>query len=758
MPGVISTIAKQVKAWKSRTGPHTAWVSRVSQFKYASFKELLEAHRELLSIVGDLEGKLRGSDIFGMSYIRAQATRAVFHTLRAVKKLNDLSGGRYTGLVAVHDGIYRAIKAELERAEHWPVREWVIPFSRITREMVDWVGAKNATLGELINEAGLPVPEGFAITTAAHHYFLTQNNLVDAINPRLRNLDPHDSDALARVSEEIRTLIMSSPVPPQLEKAILLGYDRMLAAIRQKRGDAGALPSVALRSSAIGRDSELSYAGLHESAFNVPRERIVQTYPTIVASLYTPRAMSYRLDRQMVDADLAMAVVCMEMMQSVCSGVIYSRYPFDASADAIRIKAMWGLAAYAEDDAVSPDTYLVSKDEDLTILQTTCPDKAVQLTAAEEGGLCERPVDRERRGVPCLASEQVRELAGYAARVEKHFGHPQVVEWSLEPDGRLLVLQTRPLHLEAVEQDSVALPDRTQPSSAGESSMKQTLRRVADFIVPLHVTDPEGEHVSPESCRTLHDIVRLARELAYNEMFRISDIVSDTSGAGAMKLKAPVLLDLRIIDLGGGLAGTHTYSRSVTVDQVTSIPFRAVLQGMLHEDVRYQGPRPINVGGFLSVMRQQMLAPNDLAYRFGDRSYALISDAYLNFSSRIGYHYSVLDTYAGKHANKNHITFSFKGGAADDVSRNRRARAIASIFEAFDFTVEVREDRVEAHFSKHDRSLIETRLEMIGRLLQFTRQMDMLTQCEESVDVLAKSFLNKNYSLEGERLCEISPS
>ena len=91
-----------------------------------------------------------------------------------------------------------------------------------------------------------------------------------------------------------------------------------------------------------------------------------------------------------------------------------------------------------------------------------------------------------------------------------------------------------------------------------------------------------------------------------------------------------------------------------------------------------------------------MLAPNNMVERFGDRSYALISDNYLNFSSRIGYHYSVLDAYAGESINKNYITFSFKGGAADDVRRNRRARTIATIFAALDFSVEVREDRVDA--------------------------------------------------------------
>ncbi len=118
------------------------------------------------------------------------------------------------------------------------------------------------------------------------------------------------------------------------------------------------------------------------------------------------------------------------------------------------------------------------------------------------------------------------------------------------------------------------------------------------------------------------------------------------------------------------------------------------------------------------MFREQMLSPNNVTERFGDRSYAIISDAYMNFSSRIGYHYSVLDSYCGETVNKNYITFSFKGGAADDVRRNRRARAIGAIFEALGFQVEVREDRVDARFYKYKRETILERLDTVGRLLQ----------------------------------------
>jgi pyruvate,water dikinase len=281
-----------------------------------------------------------------------------------------------------------------------------------------------------------------------------------------------------------------------------------------------------------------------------------------------------------------------------------------------------------------------------------------------------------------------------------------------------------------------------------DTPVYQTLRRVADHVVPLHLINPDAANFAPEFCRTLHDIMRLVHELSYQEMFRISDAVSDAEGGGSVRLKAPIPLDLRIIDLGGGLDGVSERTRWVTEDQVLSVPLKALLKGMLHEDVQSRRPRPIELGGFLSVMREQMLSPNNIPDRFGDRSYAILSDKYLNFSSRIGYHYSVLDCYCGETVNKNYITFSFKGGAADEIRRNRRARAIGAIFEALDFKVEVREDRIDARLMKYERGVIEAKLDMVGRVLQYTRQMDMLMKSEASVEALAKCFLEGNYHLD----------
>jgi pyruvate,water dikinase len=134
--------------------------------------------------------------------------------------------------------------------------------------------------------------------------------------------------------------------------------------------------------------------------------------------------------------------------------------------------------------------------------------------------------------------------------------------------------------------------------------------------------------------------------------------------------------------------------------------------------------------------------------RFGDRSYAIISDKYLNFSSRVGYHYSVLDCYCGKTPAKNYINFQFKGGAADDVRRSRRARMIEKVLGSLGFLVETTGDRVTARMAKQTDSYLEEKLNLLGRLLIYTRQMDMMMHTEAHVERLTECFLQGNYCLD----------
>ncbi len=839
------------------------------RFKYERFKELLDSNSELSKIMVDIEEKLKGHRVFGMSYIRSQSARAIFHTMRMIQCLNALSRDRYPTLVDSVEQLNLQVKRELETRKESPITELILPYSGITREMVDWVGGKSANLGEVCSRVKLPIPEGFAITTHAFDVFLKANDLIDDINKVKMEIDPNYPETITVASEEIQRLIIAAPLPGELEEAILSAYDEMIGRLKKSGANDFSL-QVSLRSSAIGEDSELSFAGQYLSVLSVPRDKLGRTYKFVIASLFTPRAISYRLSKGIPHESAAMSVACLEMVDSVASGVAYSHHPFNMLDQNILINAVWGLGPYAVDGVVTPDTYTVAKDEDLTILETNISSKPVQLVGRPEGGLMEVPVPEADQERPCLSEEQIKVLADYSLRLEKHYGNPQDTEWALDQHGRIIILQTRPLTLKSqddacegrttpvmpgypliLECGAVACPgvgfgpaylvnsdddlmdfpeggvliskhsspkfvvampkaqailtdsgsvsghmasltrEFSVPTIVGtkavtatipngmeitvdaysgrvyegrvpellalqvsretgirDTPVYQTLKRIADLIVPLRLLDPKSPDFTPENCRSLHDIMRLVHEFSYHHMFQLSDQVSDVSGC-SVNLVAPIPLDLCIIDLGGGLAEIREGVRKVPVEKVVSAPFQALLKGMLHEGVRHTQPRPVELKGFLSVMSEQMLSPGHGSERFGDRSYAIISDKYLNFSSRVGYHYAILDAYCGFTINNNYITFSFKGGAADDVRRNRRARSIARILEELGFMVDVTGDRVSARFLRYGFEEIQERLDQMGRLLQFTRQMDMLMRSETAVETIAKAFLEGNYSLEG---------
>ena len=862
-------LKKFLLKWKrGKPTPSRDAFSEIFRVKYEHFRELLNSNTELAKIITDIEEKLQGHNIFGMSYVRSQAVQAVFYTLRMVKSLNALSNNKYPILFKVLEELGSSIKEEVEKRKEIPVTALVLPFSEVNREMVDWVGAKSAHLGEILNRLNLPIPKGFAITTRAFDFFLQENNLIDEINKKKIEFSGATPETVNLLSKEIQNLIITAPVPSALCEAILTAYDHMIES-PQTESFNSLVPPVSLRSSAIGEDSELSFAGQYVSVLNVSRDEITQTYKEIVASLFTPRAISYRFTKGIRDEDIAMGVACLQMVESVASGIVYSRHPFNLLENHFIITALWGLGPYAVEGVITPDTYTVAKENTHAILQTKVSTKPFQLISNPDGGLREAPVLLEKQGQPCLSPEHIHVLAEYAKRIEGHYGSPQDIEWALDKSGQIFLLQTRPLRIASgdqqgrikniprlteypvlVEDGAVAFPgvrfgkafqvhsdedlsnfpdgailvakhsspdfvivmsktkaiitdtgsvtghmaslvrefgiptvlnaknataiistgleitvdafsgrvyqgkvlelismNINKEPSFNDTPVYQVLKRVANFIVPLRLFDPKSPEFSPEHCKSLQDIMRLVHEFSYHEMFQISDVVSDVKGF-SLKLDAPLPLDLYIIDLGEGLTGISEKSKKVTVDKIISAPFRSLLKGMLHEDLRFQGPRPIELKGFFSVMSEQMFSNPQAAERFGERTYAIISDKYLNFSSRVGYHYGILDAYCGQSINKNYITFSFKGGAADDVRRNRRARMIALILKALDFSVDVIADRVDARLKKYESSVIEEKLDVIGRLLQFTRQMDMLMDSEASVEIIAKKFLAGKYDLE----------
>lgn len=339
-------------------------------------------------------------------------------------------------------------------------------------------------------------------------------------------------------------------------------------------------------------------------------------------------------------------------------------------------------------------------------------------------------------------------ITGHMATICREFRVPTLLNvpklmQTLKPGMEVTVDAFSGLVYEGKAEELLPLRLSIEPVRLLDTPVHTLLRQVTRHILPLNLTDPSSAQFSPSGCKTVHDVMRFVHEKSYQEMFAISDTAFSAGGV-ALKLRAPLPIDLYLIDLDNGTSVSPS-ARTVTPEEITSAPMKALLKGMLLPEVMFRKPRPINMGGFLSVMGQQMGNPKGGDARFGDNSYAIISDRYMNFSSRVGYHYSVLDSYCGATVSKNYIAFSFQGGAAGEVRRVRRIRAIAMVLEELGFSVTIQGDMVKSRFQKYPKEEIEDRLDQLGRLLQVTRQMDMLMVNDESVLRFKDDFMNAVY-------------
>jgi pyruvate,water dikinase len=270
------------------------------------------------------------------------------------------------------------------------------------------------------------------------------------------------------------------------------------------------------------------------------------------------------------------------------------------------------------------------------------------------------------------------------------------------------------------------------------------LKRAIRLIQPLNLTDPQSPTFRADQCRTLHDLARYIHEKSYGEMFMLGERVGDLR-ASSYHLDVFLPIDLYLIDLGGGLKETPKKTTKIKRSQIQSLPLTALLDGMLHEKIPRFGSKSMDFRGFFSIMMRHAANSTEMQQSFQDPCYAIISDNYLNYTARVGYHFSVVDTYCSRSPNKNYISLTFRGGAADLVRRARRTRAIAAILKEQGYHVELSYDVVNARLGKETQEEIRRHLTMIGSLFQFFRQIDAAMVSEDSVNLFKEAFLRGEY-------------
>jgi pyruvate,water dikinase len=560
---------------KSRLGAQVPAGKGTLQMKYECFKRILSSNNTALGIIADLEHMLYKGTPFSLSYVVNQAVLLIREVFSMVEDLNALTAAKYEGLFPVAEQVSESVLVELRKRKKVEQGSLVLPLEMLSLENMQEVGGKAANLGEVYNRVSLPVPPGFAITAYACQHFLDQNDLGGWIGEKLKDLDVNDTESLIRTSREIQSRVLSADIPADLEQSVM-------QAVRALKHKVGGPLRLSVRSSATSEDSEASFAGQHSTVLNVTEEQVIPAYKEVVSSTFNPRAIFYRRTKGYPDQDVVMSVACLLMIDAKASGVLYTVDPNDHRNAVILISAVWGLAANLVEGATAADFYMVDKKTREVVLAEIASKETV-LRPEQTSGLKEEALSDDRRDSPCMQDAELHALVEHALRLEQHYGFPLDIEWVIDQEDKLFILQARPLRRSReVEDEAEKKTDSATVSPAarhmvllqgGASASDGTAAGVA-FVIKSEETlhrIPEGSIV----------IARQTSPRFVPVMGRIQAMVTDVGTVtGHM---ASVAREFRIPTLVGTGSATETITNGemITVDATNRVVYRGTVESLL---------------------------------------------------------------------------------------------------------------------------------------------------------------------------------
>jgi pyruvate, water dikinase len=439
--------------------------------KYNAFRELLHHDRLCHKRLAELEELYYGNHKVDLNRIRrlhGELSTGVFAMVGCLERMAPAS---HLTLRAYAKKIEFYGRIALIPLTTPVISTFILPLDGSYSDDLQ-TGGKGLHLSQLKQRLGLPVPEGFIVSTSAFHYFMEENNLQARIDSLLSHVDIRSERSLADATDQLMRMIEEAEMPYRLARDM----QNSLYELTERTG----AEFFAVRSSAVSEDSAISFAGQYESVLEVETDRLLAAYKKVLAGKYSPRALYYRIRAGLLDEETPMAVLVLRMIDASLSGVVTSRSTDGSADEGFVIHYTEGLGDKLVGGKCSPATMVVRPDnEGFSIGQS-----AEQVVDAAG-----RPKGRNRHSIPSLSEEQAVQLASWARRIERFYQAPQEIEWSLDRWGDLFLLQARPMVIHGMS------GEEGQPDISGLPvliSGGETASRGA-ACGPVHIVAHEGQ-------------------------------------------------------------------------------------------------------------------------------------------------------------------------------------------------------------------------------------------------------------------------
>src|SRR3990167_2524262 len=326
-----------------------------------------------------------------------------------------------------------ALACNLVLLWHDVLMELIRKFENITKGDAALAGGKGASLGEM-TQAGIPVPPGFVLLSEAFEKFLEETDLNVEIDSILHTVDHREMHTVEGASEKIQSLIKEAQMPNDIAEEIEKNFKKLGAKF------------VAVRSSATAEDSsEAAWAGQLDSYLNTTEDKVLENVQRCWASLFTPRAIFYRFEKELHRTKISVAVVIQKMVESEISGIAFSVHPVTEDRNQLIIEAGLGLGEAIVSGQITPDSYVVHKsDKRILDKNVVTQERGLFKKKGEQGGNEWRDIPTTEGERQVLSDEEILELSGIVVTIENHYWFPCDIEWAREK-GKFYIVQSRPI-------------------------------------------------------------------------------------------------------------------------------------------------------------------------------------------------------------------------------------------------------------------------------------------------------------------------